>query len=226
MLKKNCHPSIQAFSFLELLVVITIIAIIASIGIAAFRTSGLTVATRKVSNLMTLARAEAISKHTITRVVVLTESESRPEARYQSLSLWRYDKHADENKFKQLSKWEDLPKNVVIEPLRPTYLSNAEYAQKDPTTIRSDYFVDKEAFPSWELPDGQKVQYVEFTPSGSARLEDGKNRNIMIVLAEGWFTDESREEIEYARPNEDGSNANWSQVITDTLTGRIKVYYP
>ncbi|MFV1995345.1 MAG: Tfp pilus assembly protein FimT/FimU, partial [Verrucomicrobiales bacterium] len=91
-------PAPRGFSLIEILVVLAVLAIIMAFSIPAF--SGLTgsvslsSATRNVSNALALARAEAISVNTITRVAIPVSWPANPGANFRSLSIWAWNRES------------------------------------------------------------------------------------------------------------------------------------
>lgn len=110
--RSNC--STRAFSLVELLVVIGIIALISGIGAVAMRDGGHSVqsAANAASSLFSLARTEAILRGTEVRVVVDTNYQpSQPQnfLRRVGVAALRED-----GNWEMISRWTSLPGNVFF----------------------------------------------------------------------------------------------------------------
>ena len=224
----------RGFSLVEVLTVLVVIGILLAIAIPTLHTPKLSTSGRAVSDMMMLARAQAISNNTIARFVVATESDDDSQP-YRMMSVWLYDKEAEEYRISE--GWTRVTDGVVFEPEAPDYLGNAAYAEKDPSVVRGDYFLGS-SFPEWEIPKSDeesdtesqmKGRYFEFRPNGDARIKNGDYRTIQVVLCEGFFKNPSSEDSEliYTSPEKDGGRPkNWEHVVVDTLTGRIQLLSP
>lgn len=102
------HSSTRAFSLIELLTVIGIIALLSGLGAVALRDGGKSVqsAANSASSLFNLARTEAIMRRTQVRVVVDTNfSAARPEDYLRRVTLAALQ----DGKWKMITRWTTLP---------------------------------------------------------------------------------------------------------------------
>jgi hypothetical protein len=203
-----------------------IIGILIALAIPAIRglgsSTGFSTGGRQISSALTHARSSSIGKRTVIRFGIVTDWQGKPEAAYKKYSTWQWDR--DEEDFVQNGSWETLPNGLVFEPEKPDYLKNAAYASKDGSSIRGD-FVPDSGQKEFETKSGKeivRVAYLEFTPSGGARVEDGDFRNILMTLAQGYV---EQGNIVYTQ-QKNGKPTNWAQFNIDTLTGRVRIYRP
>ncbi|MCP5541381.1 MAG: prepilin-type N-terminal cleavage/methylation domain-containing protein [Akkermansiaceae bacterium] len=222
----------RAFSLVELLTVLTILAVLATIAIPSLyrllTASALTVGAREFSNHLVLARTEAISKHALIRFVVATDW-AELDGELRRYSLWRWDEET--TKFVRTTEWKALPEGIVLEGALPDYLGAAEYARRDPTTIRGDHPVSHKGA-EFEATDPENrtvsTQFVEFLPTGAARVPDGIERNLIFVLIEGYLENGGGGMGRLVRVGGTpaGKSENWAQVNVETLTGKVRIYRP
>lgn len=212
------------YTMVEMLAVISVVAVLSGISIPAMQSPtaavSLSTSAREFSNLISLARSEAIARHTVVRFAVATEVRDGSNTQLRKASLWAW---SDESQnYVQLTAWQKLPEGVALEPALPEYIRSSSYAQADGASVRGDYVTTQVGGASFASPDGDtKMHYVEFLPSGTARVPGSSGRNALFVLAP-------------ASVNPDGSYlyhqgreaANWAQVNVDTLTGRVRLYRP
>ena len=162
----------QAFTLIELLVVMAIVGILLAAAIPAIQgltgSTALSIATRQVSNLVTLARTEAIARNTLTRLAIAREWPDDPELSCRKVSIWAWDRSATagsagsarsssvtgggrmnstsrgsetEGAFVMVSDWETLPSGVAFETISPMYIKDTSYAYDDPSSVRVDHFL-------------------------------------------------------------------------------------
>jgi prepilin-type N-terminal cleavage/methylation domain-containing protein len=222
---------VGAFTLIELLVVIAVIAILLALTIPTLTglsgSTALATGTRQVSNYLTLARTEAIAKHTVTRFVIVTKATQTPDVAYRRYAIWAWNPELEE--FRPLSSWQELPLEAVFEPNEPEYVLGSLYAEDDAASVRGDYFLSKS--PTFTAETGGEeftMQYMEFTPSGAARMKGGAARNIMLVVTGGVIppgSEEGESSILYKNA-EEGVPKNWAQMNVDSLTGRVRIYRP
>lgn len=219
------HRSARAYTLVEMLAVISVVAVLSGISIPALQSptqaTALSAGAREFSNLITLARSEAIARHTVIRFAVATEVSDGSATGLRKASLWGWNDETQS--FEQLTAWQQLPNGVALEPVLPSYVRGSTYAAEDGASVRGDYVVDvKHAAASDSSAGGDvSMQCLEFLPSGAARVPGGSGRNALFVLAP-------------ASQNADGSllyhsgreAANWAQINVDTLTGRVRIYRP
>ncbi len=181
----------------------------------------------KISGLLNLARSEAIAQHTIVRFVVASDwSGKAQDANLRRVSLWAWQ--SDINRYQQLTNWEELPVGMVLERELPNYIRAAQYASDDASTVRGSSVLDNGFPPEAEFAAGTTAEpisgrYIEFLPSGSARIPSSAERRAIFVATQG-FTDASGNITHTSKAA--GQPTNWAQVNVDTLTGRVRVYRP
>jgi len=114
-MKTHPLPSAQsAFSLVELLTVIGIIAVLTSLGAVALRDGGHSVqsAANAASSLFSLARTEAILRVTEVRVVVDTNFEaSQPDHFLRRVAVVA---RSDKGNWEMISRWTVLPGNAFF----------------------------------------------------------------------------------------------------------------
>ena len=220
-----------AFSLMEMTAVMAIITVLAGISVPAVKgiagANAMDIGAAKLGNLMTLARSEAIARHTIVRFVVATEWNGRgPDASYRRMSLWAWQ--SDTASYGQLTNWEELPDGVIIERTLPDYIRGASYAVADATTVRGSYVLDAslgaDAAFMVDTGDGPATgRFIEFLPSGAVRIPGSVERRALFVATQGFGNTDKH--IVYTSQS-NNRPANWAQVNVDTLTGRVHVYRP
>lgn len=223
-------PSRGGYSLLEMLMVVMFVALILlafSTGIFKPASSqGLSTAARDLSNYLTLARAEAVRHQTVVRVVFPMEwPEIDDQGRYNRMGLWKWE--AATAKFKQMHNWVKIPDGVVLEPEMPDYVREAGYAHHDGATIRGDYALreDVQPFIVRILESNIATRYIEFLPTGGARMPEGEEKRIILVAVEGFEEPPGSGKI--IRTATDGKHAtNWAQVNIETLTGKVQIHRP
>lgn len=108
------HRIVAAFSLIELLTVIMIIGILAGLVVPAVngigRASALTTGGNTVVDLVNFARQEAMTKNTMTALVVL--GHQGVDEDYRALTVLEYDSVAG---WSQVMQWEILPTGIVID---------------------------------------------------------------------------------------------------------------
>ncbi len=139
------HPHRAAgFSLIELLTVVLIIGIIAGFVVPAVngigRGSQLTNAGNAVVDMMNLARQEAMTKNTMTAVVIMARQPSGQQVvgedfSYRALTVVEYDAVAG---WSQITQWEILPPGIVIDcnpdpTSSPSHSSYNSFLQNSPT---------------------------------------------------------------------------------------------
>lgn len=220
----------SAFSIIELLTVVSIITILAGVTVPAFKgvsgANALEMGASKLGGLLTLARSEAIAQHTIVRFVVATDwNGNTPDANYRRMSLWAW--REDIGHYEQLTNWEELPVGVIIERVLPTYVQASAYASADGSAVRGACVLDELSTSATFNMDTQQGQitgrFIEFLPSGSARIPDSTERRAIFVATQGHANPGGR--ITYTSQG-NGRPNNWAQVNVDTLTGRVQIHRP
>jgi prepilin-type N-terminal cleavage/methylation domain-containing protein len=103
------------FSLLELMVVVAILVLIAALTIPALTalsgSHGLSTGGRIVSNLLTVARSEAINRRASVRFEVATSWPADPTQVYRKIALVQHDSVS--NTDTQITGWQTLPNGVL-----------------------------------------------------------------------------------------------------------------
>jgi prepilin-type N-terminal cleavage/methylation domain-containing protein len=116
--KRRPRPR-HGFSLIELLAVIAIMTIVATFVVPAMggfgRSAGLTVGGNQVVNLANYARQQAISKNTLTALVLL--GNQGMEEDYRALTVLEYEAGFG---WQQIMEWTVLPTGIVVDFSDPT----------------------------------------------------------------------------------------------------------
>lgn len=204
------------FSLVELLSVVAVVGLLTTVGVGGLgglrQGGGLTSAGNKIANLVVLARQVAVSENTATAVVVLTKdglSNDRGGA-YRSVAIIKLE----DNAWKQVSPWENLPDGVVIDPSASisTFFQNATL----PTGLGGD------TSPQFNFR-GARVGLNDlacrvFLPGGGM-LNPDQSPQLRVVEGElaGGAT------ARYRHTAADGLPSNYYDLTLLGVTGQIKV---
>ncbi|MEM7013967.1 MAG: GspH/FimT family pseudopilin [Verrucomicrobiota bacterium] len=183
-------------------------------------------AARDLANYLTLARAEAVRHQTVVRLVFPKRwpGIEDPES-YRRMALFRWDPSLEE--FVKMGGWAKIPEGVVLEPDYPNYCLNSGYANHDGATTRGDYLLQHQGEP-FEITINRKstqTRFVEFLPTGGARIPEGLEKRILLVAVEGFENPPQSGNIVRTVTGGDRPK-NWAQVNIETLTGKVRVYRP
>ncbi len=231
--RDNARRTISGFSVAELVVVMGIMAVLTSLTVPAIH--GINNATAvssgggRLAGLLSLARTEAIARHTIVRFAVATNWDGNADADLRKVSIWAWN--AEARQYLQLTEWETLTDGTVMEPNLPGYIHEVAYARKDGASVRGDCVLDPGFAGQAEFqvetptPVGGQVtsRFIEFLPNGGAQVPGGTSRNLIFVLAPGFRNTDGS--ITYNSQSA-GHPTNWAQLNVDTLTGRVRFYQP
>jgi hypothetical protein len=211
--------------------VMAIVTLLAGFTVPAVKgitgATSLTSGAAKVAGMLDLARSQAISKHTIVRFLVATNwPDTGAEGSLRRVSLWSWD--ADSGQYLPLTPWEELPVGTILEQGIPDYVRTASYAQNDVATVRGNCVLSQEmAGEAGYTADSNigpiSTRYIEFLPSGSARIPGSTDRQAIFVTTQG-YADPTGQIVHTTQSG--GHAANWAQVNVDTLTGRTHLYRP
>lgn len=217
---------------IELITVISVMSVLAGLTVPAMKgvTGGTSLQSgvRTFAGMLSLARSEAIARHTVVRFAVAQDWTGKKDSNLRKISLWAWD--ATVEKYLQISAWEELPVGVVVEPELPEYVKDSSYATADTASVRGDCvletaFAAKAEFDASTGAEPISARYIEFLPSGTARIPGGTARHAIFVTTQG-FTNPDGQTLTYTSRAEVGKPANWAQVNVDTLTGRVRIYNP
>lgn len=219
----------KAFTLVEMLMAMAVIVVLSALTLPAVmniaEAQSLSVGTRMVSDMLILARSEAIAKHTLTRFTVVTTWPGNEEAAYRRMGIWYWD--MVEEDFLPMTGWETLPDGILFEPDMPEYPRHAAYALKDPASLRGDYVLTSEdsKFTRRLQKKDVELQYVEFIATGAARLSGGTSQSSLFVITKGFQESPGKGPIVYT-DGEPGRPKNWSQINLENLTGRVQIRRP
>jgi Tfp pilus assembly protein FimT len=191
-----------------LLVVTGIIAILMALVIPALvalsASNGLSTGGRVVSNLLTIARSEAINRRTSIRFEVATTWPADPSQAYRKVAIVQHD--AVSGTDTQLTNWQTLPTGIAL---------------KDPSTNppSGKYFlgVAQTQAPSLTFA-GQTIstKYLEFAPTGAPNV-DPTNAPVRFRMVQGFTSGASVTQA---------GSSNWYEVDVDGLVGKAQVTRP
>lgn len=220
----------RAFSMVELMAVMAVISVVSGFAVVGVNNgtgpANLDTASRKVAQYMQLARSEAITRHTVVRFMVAREWSAKEDATLRRFSLWAWNPEVEV--FTPITPWEELPVGLIFEPELPSYANASDYAAADPSSVRVDYVLDHKFAEraSFVAVDGQgeiSTRFIEFLPSGNARIPGAGTRRAAFVLTQGFLTPQG--DLHY-QPRTQTGPANWAQVNLDLLTGNARIYRP
>ena len=220
----------SGFSLIEIVIVMAVTVIMVVLAgppiVSLLNSTGLSSASRDVSNHLVKARSEAIAKHSLTRFMVAKTWPEKEEG-YSRYSIWRWN--AENSEFVQSSEWASLPKGIVFEPRLPSYISKSSYAANDATITLGEFAMSLKEASGEVVSSGDKpveTQFVEFLPNGSARIEGGILNKVIFVLVEGDIEEVDGTATTKYRGEKGKSPENWAQINLETLTGRVRIYRP
>lgn len=228
-------PKQAGFTLVEMLAVLAIIAVlIGTIGsaIGSFGAQRLSGGASVVTATMHEARSLALSENTRIRLAIDVEVGEASFLRKLTILKWERQVAAGggvTGAWVEAKSPVNLPEGVVVEIGRPAYLTaaNASYVADDPAVLGGDYIADAGTYLTELMPgSGMNYTFIEYKPSGfaSAYLASGEKsveRNIHLVLTEGNY-DAAGTFIS----TQGAVITNWAHLVTDSLTGRIKLYRP
>lgn len=199
----------RGFTLMELLVVAGVVVLVLSFMVPAVtgltKGNNLSSGGRLISNLLAVARSEAINRRALIRFEVATDWPNDPTAAYRKVTLVQHD--ASSGTDTQLTNWEALPTGVVFQPNDPnpgngSYLFTLKQTQTPPLTVSS-----------------QKVTslYIEFLPTGALNIPPA-NSPVRFRLVPGYPTSTSAVTTT--------SSTNWYDFSADAIIGRIKTSRP
>jgi type II secretory pathway pseudopilin PulG len=202
------QQSERAFSLLELMVVIAIMILIAGFTIPALTgLSGgdnLSTGGRVVSNLLTVARSEAINRRSPVRFEIATSWPSDPAQAYRRIALVQHDPVTGSDT--QLTGWQTLPNGVIVK-------------DRTPPPSSGKYFIAASTDQSPKLSFGGQAinsRYLEFTPSGAPNI-DPASAPVGVCVVEGYVSGGSNFQI---------LSTNYYEIDIDALTGKSLVKRP
>jgi prepilin-type N-terminal cleavage/methylation domain-containing protein len=199
----------RGFTLLELLLVMLILALVAAFTIPALtgltRAGDLNSASRLVTNLLTVARSEAINRRVLIRFEIATAWPPDTNAAYRKITLVQHDATAGTDT--QLTAWETLPSGVTFQP-------------QDPSPGNGSYFFSLSQTQTPSLKVGTQnvaTSYIEFLPTGALNVTPS-NSPVRLRLVPGFLASAGTVKLTSA--------TNWFETSVDGIVGRIKTSRP
>ena len=230
---------IAAFTLVELLVVMAIIAVLATIGLPALKGfrkgDAITAAQRQLLDDLAFARLKAISGRTtvymvfvppgiISQLPALTDPRDRKQltnlisGQYTAYALFSYrsvGSQPGQPNPRYLTDWKRLPDGMLF----PTNkFDQTPFVMNSPNEYLRSFTNGIFPFPGAKTPVGYLLPYVAFNSQG--QLVSGPHRDEVIPLAQGSvFYTTSQPDVVMKPPN----NYTNSYVRINWLTGRASV---
>jgi len=223
---KPHRATLRGFSFVELLIVLTVMGFLASLSLLALKpltsSQNLNSAGDKVASLLAFAREEAIAKNTLTALVLIT-SPSQGQAAFRTFSVWEVALPVaggapTSANWYQATKWQELPYGTVLDSGYPTsnnFLTPITVNPALPATI--NYL----GAPLSTSSSSCAVQY--FLPSG--RLDWSSSGNCTIQVVEGYYNG-SATVYTHTVLSSPTQAADYIQYVLSPATGEAKVVRP
>lgn len=216
----------SAFSLIELLTVIALIAVLGGLAGTAFmgKSSQLAAAGATVTSLMEQAREAAIMKRQPTALAMLAagkESANRIffvlayEPEEQSVGSW-----------KRVSRWEILPQGIVADSSVDSG-GNALKAFFPANSPLSQPSLPEVTYNGQKYSAREEYGYVIFLPDGSLYqdISGSLSGGCVLRLVEGVFDEGSG--IQYTgRQEAESGPANYFEIALNLATGRAKITRP
>ncbi len=211
----------HAFSLMELITVVAIISIVATLVISSVngfgRSAALTTSGNRVVNLATLARQTAVSKNTMTALVLLANQGTDHD--YRAFTVMVYDRNAG---WSQVGEWELLPDGIVVDRNDLTVCSILDnspqpfpFLNRDPQQTNPPVFYKGQQLKN---PDGYAARI--FLPTGALQNPE---KSAQIRVVEG-FPNGSK--VAYTHGNGAGGPANYYDIAIIGLSGITKISRP
>jgi len=233
---RSVRSRASAFTLVELLMVISIMAVISTFAVTALNTLGgsdkVASGGRLLSNMVSIARSEAINRRTLVQLRIITTNQSgaTDTNSYRKMSLWFMDQTQSSEPYLQLSKWETLPDGIIVEPsTNPTTAVTPPYTF---STMPGTYIMNSSLLQNSNVltsnptvPCGTSnynYAWVEFSPTGGTTYPTAYSLTYILVT-EGFISQTgSVVSTVYTQKN----HPNWLQVSINSLVGTSKVLRP
>ncbi len=203
-------PSSRAFSLIELLTVIAIMAVLLSLIVPVMNTGGkLASSGNRIAGLADQARQRSMSRNVMTALILNTDAATGGD--YRAFTLLEYNAEDVSPQWKQVAQWESLPTGIVVDT-DSAFLSNSPNPLPFATASTLPVTYQNTAVSSYAA----RV----FMPSGALN-NPGYPAQIQLVegVRQGSATI-------YTRPNAAGNPANWYRIAIIGATGRGKIERP
>ncbi len=219
------------FTLVEVLTVMSIIIILLALAVPTIRglsANQLSNSGRLFTNLLTIARSEAINRRTIVRVEIATNWPPDPTLSFRRATIAAATLNAaGAYVYRQITGWETLPQGVIFEPTDPvvtegTIMADGSLYFLDATNNLNNTDTSDLSFAGTPIP----TVYFAFTPSGGLTGPAGTSIPIRIRLTEGVLP-VGASSVTYIRAS--GSKyggANWFDVRVNPLVGRLEIGRP
>lgn len=211
----------QGFSLIEMVVAMMVIGIISGFVVPAFngfgRSSSLTSAGNAVANMANFARQEAMTKNTMTALLVLANQGTDDD--YRAVTVLEYDTVTG---WSQALPWEKLPDGVMVDCSDTT---NCSFLENSPKPFP---FLTKFGGQN-NPPVSYQGQQVASSGGYIARLflSNGSLQNpeepAQLRLVQGYRQGQS---VVYTQPNASGKAANYYDIAIVGTTGTTKIDRP
>jgi prepilin-type N-terminal cleavage/methylation domain-containing protein len=209
----------SAFSLVELLAVIVVIAIIMGIVVPSLsglgRGPALTAAGSTVNNMVSLARQHAMSRNTLTALVILANQGT--ESDYRALAVLEYKPRIG---WTQVGGWETLPVGITVDvdPAECSFMLNSPNPFPFLTVNNQENPPIQFQSTPVRSPGGYAARI--FTPGGGLQNAD---KPAQIRLVPGNVVGGS---IQYKQRNDAGKPANYFDIAIIGATGATKISRP
>jgi prepilin-type N-terminal cleavage/methylation domain-containing protein len=211
----------RAFTLIELLAVLAIIGIASMIIVPSMsgfgRSSALTNSGNLVVNLASVARQNAVSKNTMTALVLLGQQNGDQD--FRALTVLEYDPIVG---WSQTGAWELLPNGIVVDPsdtTNCTFLTNSP--QPFPFLSRGAPQANPPVFfRNQQVAPGNGYAARIFLPNGALQNPE---KPAQLRLVEGFY---DNKRVTYTRPDRQGKPSNYYDISILGLTGTTKVSRP
>jgi prepilin-type N-terminal cleavage/methylation domain-containing protein len=211
----------HAFTLIEMLVVVMIIGILLGLVVPAVngfgRSSALTTGGNLVVNLANFARQQAVSKNTMTALVLLGNQGTDTD--FRAFTVLEFDPVAG---WSRTNQWEILPVGVVVDrndAANCTFLTNSPQpfpfltrftGQKNPPVT----------FEGQQVADQKGYAARIFMPNGALQNPE---QPAQIRLVQGFS---QGNQVVYTSHDGQGKAANYYDVVIVGMTGTAKVDRP
>jgi prepilin-type N-terminal cleavage/methylation domain-containing protein len=215
------HFFSRGFSLIELLMVMAIIAIISALVVPAVngfgRSGALTTGGNLVANLANFARQEAVSKNTMTALVVLGAQGTTQD--YRAVAVLEYSPIVG---WSQVGNWEVLPVGILVDPsdtANCTFLTNSP----DPFPFLTNGGGQKNPpilYQGQQVGDHSGYAARIYLSNGALQNPD---KAAQLRLVEAYL---QGTQVIYTSRDKSGKAANYYDIAIIGMTGTTKISRP